>query len=96
MLVVVNAAAVAMVSRGIAAVPGVRRSAHPLEDLLLFWLCIQEEAIRSYKADTLVVGAPKPSPEQSEDSEDDDGEHHVACQTAAQDGTPSSTLFWRG
>lgn len=95
MLVVVNAA-VAMVSRGIAAVPGVRRSAHPLEDLLLFWLCIQEEAIRSYKADTLVVGAPKPSPEQSEDSDDDDGEHHVACQTAAQDGTPSSILFWRG
>lgn len=31
----------------------------------------QDEAIRSYKADTLVVGAPKPSPTASEGSEEE-------------------------
>jgi hypothetical protein len=31
----------------------------------------QEDAIRNYKADTIVVGAPKPEPSESEGTEDD-------------------------
>lgn len=35
---------------------------------------VQDAAIRSYKSETLVVGAPKPSPTASEGSEEEDEE----------------------
>jgi len=35
-------------------------------------ICMQEAAIRNYKSDTLVVGAPQPA--QQESDEDDEGE----------------------
>jgi len=46
----------------------------------VLWSILQDEAIRSYKLDTVVVGAPQPTPATSEADSDDTGQLRPGCE----------------